>query len=947
MQSHGRQIAIFPIVLLITRAVIASEPSEPQIEFFEKHIRPVLVRNCYECHSAGAKNIRGELLLDSRAASRRGGESGPAVVPGDPEESLLLSALRHESFEMPPDKKLPAETIANFERWIADGAADPRDGGQLVERREIDLAAGREFWSFRPIQKPPVPQVRRTDWPLSAIDQFVLARLESDEPQSDAIELTFNPQSDAASLLRRAKFDLVGLPPTIKEIRSFLAAPTADAYAKWIDQWLHSRQFGQRWGRHWMDIVRFAESSGGGRSLMFPHAWRYRDYVIDSFADDVPFDQFIREQIAGDLLDAPDAPTKDRYITATGFLALGPTNYELQDKELLELEVVDEQIDTMGRALLGLTLGCVRCHDHKFDPIPMTDYYALAGIFASTESVIHGNVSSYVERTITSDPAYKSFEEANRRLELLEDELKEQQAQIKQVNQQLSELAGNNGYVIDDGQAKLTGTWKKSTHVPTFVGKNYLASSERDATATFELDVTGRGLLLISYSAAENRPQRLPIVIAHSNGSSTVTINQRKAASIGGLYESLGEFHNPQQVRIVNRDASEGAVIIDAIRFIPTQSDNHQDVRTEIQQALQRIAKLSQDAAQSRETIKQLKSDLPLKPIAMSVRDRNETGDTHLRIRGEIRNVGPVVPRGFISVACAAQSVDGSPQALDLSPGESGRLELANWIASPDNPLTARVIVNRVWYYLMGEGIVRTPDNFGVMGQSPTHPELLDYLATDFVQSGWSIKGLIRNIMRSRVYQLDSHISDTALRHDPDNRFLTHANRRRLDAEALRDAMLQISGQLEEFPGGLTIRKLAQYDLDYEFDTRKRSVYVPRFRNSILDFFQIFDVANPNLTTGRRPVSVLSTQALFLMNSEFVDSQARHAAERILAIDKSDVERLDTAYLRTLGRWPTAEERKLMLQILGHGGEGQRTNAEQWTEVVHLLFGSVDFRYLH
>jgi hypothetical protein len=551
---------------------------------------------------------------------------------------------------------------------------------------------------------------------------------------------------------------------------------------------------------------------------MFPDAWRYRDYVIDAFNADVPFDQFIRAQIAGDLLEYSDQATRDRNLVATGFLTLGPTNYELQDKELLELEVVDEQIDTVGRAFLGLTLGCARCHDHKFDPIPMTDYYALAGIFASTDTVEHSNVSKYVEQTLKSDPAWPQYERARKQLAELRAELKSAQQHAQLLKAELANLA-TPGIGVDDDQAELA-------------------------------------------------------------------------------------------------------------------------LRTQLAETAQHVKSLQQQ-------IKEVERQSPGKPLAMSVRDRSPPQDIHLLIRGEIRKPGPLVRRGFVSVACPADSPDGNPVPSRIAPGGSGRLELAEWLVAADNPLTARVMVNRVWHYLFGAGLVRTTDNFGVMGDLPSHPDLLDYLAADFVASGWSVKHLIRQIMLSRAYQLDSQAEASLLKADPENRLFSRANRRRLDAEAIRDAMLSISGQLEPAAGGLTIKKITQYDVDYKFASRLRSVYVPRFRNSVLDLFQTFDVANPNIVTGRRNTSVLPTQALFLMNSQFVTEQAVYAAHRLTAAVADTETKLKHAFLMTLGRPPTADEFRLIEPLLTDDGRNESDEVGRWSEIFHLLFGCIDFRYLY
>jgi hypothetical protein len=454
----------------VSTAARASAASDEGIEFFEKRIRPVLVEHCYGCHAADAEQVHGGLLLDSRAGMRRGGDSGAAVSPGAPSESLLLEAIKHESFEMPPDQRLPDEVIADFERWIQMGAPDPREGPSHRSTTGVDIARGRQFWSLRPPQVASPPEVDDTAWPRTGIDRFVLSQLESRglRPVSDA---------DRETLIRRVYYALIGLPPTPREIDEFLrnSSDTPDALDRIVDRLLASPHFGERWGRHWLDVVRFAESSGGGRTLLFSEAWRYRDYVISAFNDDVAFDQFIQQQIAGDLLATDDWREKRRNLTATAFLVLGPTNYELQDKDVLEMDIVDEQLDTIGKALLGMTLGCARCHDHKFDPIPTRDYYALAGIFKSTQSVVHDNVSKWNEIELPTSPE----EEAVIRRQ--EKELASLEQQVASLQSALQKAGGDPtavdtaksidpaslpGIVVDDTQAIRQGSWAKSQSVP-------------------------------------------------------------------------------------------------------------------------------------------------------------------------------------------------------------------------------------------------------------------------------------------------------------------------------------------------------------------------------------------------------------------------------------------------------------------------------------------------
>ncbi|MEX0819178.1 MAG: DUF1549 domain-containing protein, partial [Pirellulaceae bacterium] len=518
--------------------------------------------------------VRGGLLLDTRAGIRRGGESGPAVVPNDADESLLLSALRHESFEMPPDRKLPDSVIADFEHWIAIGAPDPRAGEAPVKPAGVDLEAGRKFWCFQPITRPDVPTVENDRWPVTDVDRFLLNRLESKglQPVADA---------DRRTLLRRAYFDLIGLPPTAEQIDAFLQDESPEAFEQVIEQLLRSPHFGERWGRHWLDVVRFAESSGGGRTLLFPAAWRYRDYAIQAFNNDVPYDRFVKQQIAGDLLETSDPQEKRQHLIATAFLLLGPTNYELQDKDTLEMDIIDEQLDTLGKAFLGMTIGCARCHDHKFDPIPTRDYYAMAGILKSTLSVIHSNVSKWNEVPLPMPPGEEAIlEQAEAEIAGLQTELESLQNRLKATGGKLGSGAKSiapdalPGIVVDDTRAEKSGTWTSSQSVGGYVGESYLHSTEPAASVTFSPDLPKRGRyeVQVTYTPASNRSRKVPIRIFHAAGEATVHVDQTTSGSEGNSVDSLGifEFDPEQEPRILisPAGAASGVVIADAVIFI-------------------------------------------------------------------------------------------------------------------------------------------------------------------------------------------------------------------------------------------------------------------------------------------------------------------------------------------------------------------------------------------
>ena len=931
--------AFLTIVLcFLTTCIVRA--SDEQIDFFEKKIRPVLVDHCYECHAVDAKKIRGGLLLDSRDAMRKGGESGSGVVPNEPDESLVLDALRHESFEMPPSGKLSDEVIADFEKWIRNGAHDPREATATIEApATIDIEEGKKFWSFRPLVETDPPSVEDTTWPESDIDLYLQSRLEKEgiEHAEDA---------DRTTLARRVYYALIGMPPTPEQITQFEndAAPAPEAMAKLVDRLLESKHFGERWGRHWLDVVRFAESSGGGRTLLFKEAWRYRDYVIEAFNDDLPYDHFLREQIAGDLIPTDDWQTKRRQLTASTFLLLGPTNYELQDKDVLEMDIVDEQIDTIGKAFMGMTIGCARCHDHKFDPIPMRDYYAMAGIFKSTKSVIHSNVSAWNKMKLPVAPVWEMELSAHEELVAkVEEQLKQAKSRLKKIeSKQIVEATSLVGIVVDNVDAKIVGPWTGSTSVKSFVGAGYIHDNNKrdeDYSVTFTTELpTGKYELRVAYSPGSNRSTRVPVNVHHADGITTRHINQKKKPKLTP-FVSLGrfKFDSTAKVTISNEDAAPGHVIADAVQFIP---ENTSSTRKRVDPPTStdavenpQLTKLKSHIKQLEALVSKLKSDGPKRELAMAPTEEKQTADVHLAIRGVVANRGPIVPRGVLQVAL-------NRDFPEIHKGESGRLQLADWVVDRTNPLTARVMVNRVWYWLFGEGLVRTVDNFGSMGEEPSHPELLDHLAVSFMEEGWSVKRLIRRIMLSRTYRLSSHANTDAT--DRGNRLLWRMNRTRLDAESIRDSMMHIAGSLELTIGGANIKEGTKIEYDYVFDSSRRSVYLPVFRNTLPEIFAAFDFADPNIQGGKRTTSTIAPQALLLMNQPFVIKQTKQAATRLLSEDTKELDaRIEHCYQQVLGRLPSNNERQLAVRFVAEDRDGDR-----WSLLYQTLFQSLDFRYV-
>ena len=947
----------------------AQEPefSADQIDFFENKIRPLLVEHCLECHGNSAEKLRGGLKLTSRDEILSGGDSGPAAVSGAPEKSLLISSIHYEDYEMPPTGQLPRDKIKDLITWVEMGLPDPRGKSQLSIQTAPSIDEGRSYWAFQRPRKPGISMRQNDAWSRTNIDRLILEKWREHK-------LTPVPDADRIALVRRIYLTLSGLPPTVNQIDQFVGdqRDTQTVVTALIDELLKSPQFGERWGRHWLDVARFAESSGGGRSLMFPNAWRYRDYVIQAFNTDKPYHEFVKEQIAGDLMPYDSFDQRTQRIIATGFLTLGPTNYEQQDKELLRMEVIDEQVDTVGRTFLGMTLGCARCHDHKFDPIPMSDYYAIAGIFGSTKTLVDGNVSGYVEQTIATEQEVLDDKQYRQKIAKLSRQLAEAKKAAKAMEGDSTSSASDEqvfvskdlpGIVIDDSMAEKIGQWKASTSLGPFVDRGYVhdidnSKGKKKVVFKPKLKTGGRYEVRMSYSPAGNRASNVPVTIDHQDGRTIVKVNQSQKPPLGGLFVSLGAYRfeadNLAAVTISNDD-TDGHVIVDAIQFIaesdrlaketnntsekkPTFDNDHEP---EISPKLQKIhAEINRIDALLKEEKSRTRKPLAK---AMAVTDVDKPGDGHIHIRGEVRNLGEVVPRGFLQVACLP-----GDQNPGISSIQSGRLELAQWIASADNPLTARVYVNRIWRHLFGKGLVPSPDNFGAMGFAPTHPELLDYLAIDFIQNGWSTKTLIKKIMLSRVWQLSTDHHRDAFKIDDQNQWLWRFNRRRLDAEVLRDSILAVSGKLDLTAGGLTIRKITQYDLGYKFDTSRRSIYVPTFRNSMLEIFEVFDFANPNLVVGDRNTSTLPTQALYLMNSPFVLEQSRYAAHRILDEKDSMEGRIEFAYRRFLGRHPTKNEvAESKLYIETASEKSDLNELDVWSNFCHALFASLDFRYMN
>jgi Protein of unknown function (DUF1553)/Protein of unknown function (DUF1549)/Planctomycete cytochrome C len=767
MRRSTNSIAVLSCVWLLSVAASRSSADDAtaqksdadKIAFFEAKIRPVLVDRCYQCHSSGSEKVKGGLRVDHREGMVKGGDGGPSVVPGKPEESPLIEAIRYadESLRMPPKTPLSPEQVADFEAWVLMGAPDPRDAvpsASVAPSPRMDVEKARTFWSYRPIADPLIPVVKDSAWPRNDIDRLVLARIET------ASLAPVHP-ADKLTLIRRATFDLTGLPPLPEECNAFLADESPDAFEKVVERLLASPAYGERWGRHWLDLVRYADTAGCNSDFPVPTAYKYRDYVISAFNHDKPYNRFLREQLAGDLLPGEPKETEPERKIATGYLAIArrfgssPTEFHL---------TIDDAIDNIGKAFLGLSVSCARCHDHKFDPIPQADYYALYGILDSAKF------------------AYPGLENARRARDFVALGTPEDAEILR----------------------------RHETEVYSLEGQLRKLNKEKDAPPK------------------ENRPR------------------SKIDAEIGEIKGKLKELdsHPPGVVKA----------------YAVAEGSPH---------------------------------------------------DAPLFRKGDPAHPGSVVPRGFLQI------LGGQRLPENVAARESGRLELAGWLVDPANPLTARVMVNRIWQHHFGRGLVATPNDFGIRGRLPTNPELLDYLASRFVQDGWSIKAMHRRIMLSRTYQLSAAEDSRAASIDPTNELNWRHDRRRLSAEEIRDSMLAVAGTLDRSPAApfplppeseFRYTQHVQFVAPESFDNRRRTVYQIQQRLRRRRILEVFDGADPNATTPDRPLSTTAIQALYLMNDPFVHTRAGELAERVESASTDEGERIASAYRLALSRPATGDE---------------------------------------
>ncbi len=815
--------------------------ANPQaFDFFEKKIRPVLVANCYECHSPESEKIESDFLLNTREGIRKGGATGrDSIIPGDVESSQLIGAIRYddENLQMPPEGMLPEAVIRDFEKWVEMEAPDPRDGRSRLPR-EIEAES---HWSFQPLKKPEQPDVKDKSWPRDRIDFFSLARME---------EAEVRPVADAgrSTLIRRVSIELAGLPPTMEEVNDYVKDPASDreAFEKVVDRLMKSQGFGERWGRHWLDVARYAESSGYTRNMLYPYAWRYRDWVIEALNKDMPYDEFVTKQIAGDLLPFDSLEQRDDQRISTAFLTIGPKTLNEGVPLLFELNVADDQIDATCRAFLALTANCSRCHDHKYDPIPTRDYYALTGIFRSTHHL--------------------AATETNVRFE--------------------------------HGQARPIGKDGEKLHLEIEE-----ATKKKDG-------------IQVKYLAAV----KVRNECRDSLKEKGVDWEKNPTPELEEAEKEFRKFYDMVQA---------------AQKAIPDPPNYAMSVKD---------ARILDEEKWKAEFEKNSKEKKPTYPRIQN---------SPLFEKGVHNSPKDEVPRGVLTL------FDDQFSAPPISDNESGRLQLAEWLTDEKNPLTSRVIVNRVWHHLFGIGLVDTVDNFGLLGSKPSHPELLDDLAIEFMEDGWSVKRLIKRILLSRTWQLSSAVDEKAQKADPDGRLRWRFTPQRLEGEVIRDVILFTGGNLDQKPPNgsqvldvaLTQPKKQQreigrrdyYTKDVDQTVKYRSVYLPMARGGIFDVLKVFDAPDPNLVVGARKLTTVPSQALFLMNSELATEQAASLAGLVLGNSKDLNAQIDFVFQRIFSRLPDGSERQTVKNFF----EGSPPTEELWAQAVQAMYCSGEFRTLY
>ncbi len=910
-----------PIALLVTGAITlvavtahASEGAKltPQeLDFFERNIRPVLTEKCYKCHSSQPDaKIKAGLALDTREGLLKGGDSGPSIKAGKPAESLLMKTLHGTDPDllMPPEKdggKLPANVIAAFEQWIKMGAPDPRAAKTAASKYGPDSAKAKEHPFFNPVKPVAVPVVKNPKWAKTPVDNFILAKLEANQ-------MTPSGPADKLTLIRRVYFDLIGMPPTPEEVDAFMADKSAKAFEKVVERLLNSPHYGERWGRYWLDIARYGDTMGDtirNKDNRYLYSYTYRDYVIKAFNEDKPYDQFLVEQIAADRL--PLGEDKSA-LAALGFLSLG--NRFNNDAN----QVIDDRIDVVSRGTMGLTVSCARCHDHKFDPITMKDYYALHGVFNSVTEPAEAPLLKPVPET----PEYLEF-----------------QKKLAEVEAELAHARATNAHAIITNQHARVGDYLLAIH--DFNHSDPNAGLNRNTFfRSKDLDTTLAGNLDRAIKATARKHDPILSPWAQLSALNEKDFSAQAAVLAKKFYANSDEKAkvNPLVARmflVTPKDMNEvahryGRLFADidrqwqvklAVKGSNAAGEKMSDPSAEaIRQILyaegaplalaeRDITRLTSQQTESRENLlirklNDVKINHPGSPArAMALQDLPKGRDSAIFMRGNPNSRGPVVPRQFLEIIAR-------PDAQPFQEG-SGRLDLARAIANKDNPLTARVMVNRLWHYHFGQGLVSTPSDFGLVGEPPTHPELLDWLAGQFMEHNWSIKHIHRQILLSAAWQQSSDINPKYLTKDQGNALLWRQNRFRLDFEGTRDTLLAVAGSLDRKMGGQPV------DLVQDPSPTRRTVYGYINRAALPEFFNTFDFAPPDISSPMRMMTTVPQQALFLMNSPFVIQQAKALAARPELTKTSSTEaKIKTVYRLLYQRPPTPAELKTSVYFI-------------------------------
>ena len=1051
------------------------------IEFFERKIRPILLEHCLDCHGEDPEALKGGFDLSHAAGTLAGGESGVAIIPGDPEGSALFQAVSYadKEFAMPPRGRLSDQQVADIRKWIEIGAPDPRDR-ELVAPIETPLdpwrdptGKGREHWAYVPMADVVPPSVENPAWCRNDVDRFILAKLED-----AGIEPA--PEADRRTLARRAYFDLIGLPPSPEEMEAFLSDDRPDAWERLIDRLLESPHYGERWGRHWLDVARYADSNGLDENTAFANAWRYRDWVVRAFNDDLPYDDFARMQIAGDLLPEPD----DREaaidnLVATGFLSLGPKVLAEPDKEKMLVDIVDEQVDVLTKAFLAQTVGCARCHDHKFDPILHADYYAMAGILISTRTMENLNTVARVRERplapIAEIAASKAHAEARKKNEAaiaaanaegsrrLGDAWSNRTADVMLLASELEwtprvfeaeEFADSNlgvnfdnygsgigiihtvatsdrQFVEYEVPAEEGGRWHvmarfasgESRPLRIMVGEKVLAEGFcGEKTGSFEVESmmwaktvvdvppgTSRirlerptsfphldRLVMVSDLELQAFDAELAAVAARSGVDEPLLRRWAEALAGESIFDSWRRFaaiapenweaeaaartEELQRLYAADATAGDGKMVRSGVtpretpfvrsmvagpppRSLAAVADRWQAASSLVVDTWNRHRKTAEgDAAKQlpdpaqeqfrlallgptgvlrmgpdvadhypeklltqirelRAEAEELSASAPQAIATGIVVEEDQPRDLPIFVRGDHTNKqDALVPRGYLTV------LEGRAVSPEISSEVSGRLELAQWITDPVHPLTSRAMVNRIWAWHFGRGIVATPSNFGLRGERPTHPELLDWLATRFVERDWSMKDLHRLLMNSSTYRLSGRPDPHAVAVDPGNDLRWRRTPRRLEAELVRDAILEVGGSLDRTVGGSILRTgnfgyvtNDQSRSNERYGASRRAIYMPVIRNDMYELFATFDYTDPSVSFDRRPSTVVAQQSLFMMNSPMVASQAERLAGSLLENPEleDDASRIIRAYEICFARPATSVEIERGLRFLG------------------------------